>query len=135
MYAYHIHASQKPLGYYIAAFSIVSTAIMVFLTGQVHYLGLMGCTLSVLLSGSPLAVIRTVIAEKSTASLPFTTSLVIWLNNISWTLYGYIVANDPMIYGPSLLGFILASMQISLFGAYGLPPEKKNDDMFVKMHV
>jgi solute carrier family 50 protein (sugar transporter) len=72
-----------------------------------------------LFTASPLAVVRTVIKDKSTASLPFFTSLVIWFNTTSWLFYGYLVANDVLIWGPNVLGFGLASLQMCLFSVYG----------------
>lgn len=93
-------------------------------------IGLLGCAISVTVSGSPLAVMRTVIAEKSTASMPFMTSLVMWVNNLSWFCYGYLIANDPMVYGPNFLGLVLASTQMVLFGIYGIQTNEttKDDD-------
>jgi hypothetical protein len=82
-------------------------------------IGTIGCVLSIVVSGSPLAVIKTVIIEQSTASMPFTTSLVMWINNFSWTAYGYLVADDVLIYGPNALSLLLSSLQLSLFVIYG----------------
>jgi hypothetical protein len=65
-------------------------------------------------------VVLTVLEERSTASLPFSTSLVTWLNNASWMLYGYFVAQDKLIYGPNILGFLLSSTQMLLFLLYGV---------------
>lgn len=84
-----------------------------------HMLGLLGCFMAVILSGSPLATLKTVITSRSTASIPFSMSISTWLNALSWLLYGIIVANDPMIYGPNSLGLLLSSIQLSLFFAYG----------------
>ena len=59
--------------------------------------GLLGCCLAVIVMGSPLATLKTVLTDKSTASLPFWTSISGWINSLSWLAYGIIIANDPMV--------------------------------------
>jgi solute carrier family 50 (sugar transporter) len=83
-----------------------------------HYIGLGGCGLVVIMLASPLAVLKTVIKEKSTATLPFLTSFAGFCNSITWGGYGYLVAHDPMIWGPNLLGFASSVLQLSLFAIY-----------------
>ena len=39
----------------------------------------------------------TVIRDRSTASLPFTTSFATWCNALSWSAYGLLVAHDIMV--------------------------------------
>jgi uncharacterized protein with PQ loop repeat len=41
--------------------------------------------------------LKTVIKDKSTAALPLFTSAAGWLNSCSWSLYGFLVANDPLV--------------------------------------
>ena len=36
-------------------------------------------------------------------------------NAASWSGYGYLVANDPMIWGPNSLGLVAALVQMGLF--------------------
>ena len=123
--AFHKHTLAKPNKLYIGSIVISCLALCLATTGNYPFIGILGCFLSVLLSGSPLAVMRTVIKDKSTAALPFSTSFVIWLNSISWLLYGLLVAHDILIYGPNVLGFMLASLQMSLFAIYGIKPTVK----------
>ena len=94
---------------------------MLYFREQVDILGLIGCFLSVMLSGSPLVVIKDVVKSKDTSALPFGISCVLFLNSLSWMTYGYFVASDPFIYGPNALAFILTSIQMSLFALYGFP--------------
>jgi solute carrier family 50 protein (sugar transporter) len=118
--AFHKNAIIKPKKLYVGSIMIVLGALLLALFNKVRFIGILGCILSVLLSASPLAVLQTVIRDKSTKSLPFVTSFVIWLNSISWLLYGVLVAHDILIYGPNILGFVLASIQMTLFGMYGI---------------
>lgn len=128
--AFHKHAVLKPNKLYIGAIIISLFTLFLYTSGNVSNIGILGCVLSVLLSGSPLAVMQTVIKEKSTSSLPFVTSFVIWLNSISWLLYGALVAHDILIYGPNIIGFLLATIQMSLFLIYGIStaPKKKSEN-------
>ncbi|RYY86187.1 hypothetical protein EON63_06140 [archaeon] len=47
--------------------------------------------------GSPLATLKTVMRDQSTAALPFGVSLMTWGNALCWSLYGLILAQDPMV--------------------------------------
>jgi solute carrier family 50 (sugar transporter) len=60
-------------------------------------LGYIGAGLTILLMGSPLATLQTVIRDKSTASLPLVPSAMSFFNSYSWMLYGFLIANDPMV--------------------------------------
>lgn len=128
MYTYYKYALTKPLRIYGAALIVCGTGLWLATKGDPYPVGLMGCSLSVLMSGSPLAVISTVIKEKSTAALPFGMCLITWLNNVSWVLYGYLIAHDNMIIVPNLLGLAMASVQMALFAVYGMPPHLKGTD-------
>ncbi len=65
--------------------------------GNTMLLGLLGCGLSVIMMGAPLASLSSVIRDQSTASLPVTTTFAGLGNALSWSLYGILVANDPMV--------------------------------------
>eukprot|EP00735_Rhodelphis_limneticus_P001743 TRINITY_DN1241_c0_g1::TRINITY_DN1241_c0_g1_i1::g.26799::m.26799 TRINITY_DN1241_c0_g1::TRINITY_DN1241_c0_g1_i1::g.26799 ORF type:complete len:321 (+),score=52.18,sp/Q8LBF7/SWET7_ARATH/32.54/2e-21,MtN3_slv/PF03083.11/3.9e-15,MtN3_slv/PF03083.11/9.2e+03,MtN3_slv/PF03083.11/1.3e-18 TRINITY_DN1241_c0_g1_i1:48-965(+) len=104
--------------WYLPAIGILGTVLMLTVFAPtalaVHYIGLIGCVLAVLLLSSPLAVLRTVLKNRNTAAMPFATSLGGFLNSLSWTLYGLLVANDIMIWGPNALGFLASTVQMIL---------------------
>jgi len=127
LYIYHVNVASKPWNMYAVVVAISLICLVLAYKNEVQTIGLIGCVLSIILSGSPLAVIKTVISEQSTAALPFYTSLITWLNNLSWTSYGYLIAHDPLIYYPNILGLSLASLQLLLFVKYGFPAKKKED--------
>jgi solute carrier family 50 protein (sugar transporter) len=91
--------------------------------GNAEAIGTVGVTLAVIMMGSPLSTLQTVINEKSTNALPFAMSFTTFWNALSWSSYGVLIANDPMIYAPNAVGVVLASIQLSLFVIYGLPKE------------
>ena len=117
---FHLNAGKrKPWLVYATGTAMVMSASFLFLAHNHAAIGYLGSLLSVILSASPLAVVRTVIAEKSTDAMPFSISLMMWLGSLCWMLYGALVARDPLILYPNVLGFCLASTQLLLFLVYG----------------
>lgn len=125
-YSYQKYAKETPTRVYLVSAIITAISTYLALIGNWKVLGLIGCALAVSVSGSPLATFKTVLAEKSTAALPFATSCATWLNSASWLAYGTLIAHDIMIWGPNALGLFLATIQMSLFVLFGLPPKKTN---------
>ena len=119
---FHKFCITVPTRLYTLSALIVALAITFLFRQDASSIGLIGCALAVVLSGSPLATITTVVREKSTAALPFLNSFTTWLNAFTWLLYGILIAHDIMIYGPNFLGFVLSSIQMLLFAIYGMPP-------------
>lgn len=75
-------------------------------------------TTAVILMASPLAVVKTVIRDKSTASMPFPVSLAMFLNGTAWGSYGWFVTADPYVWIPNILGAASGIVQLSLFAIY-----------------
>lgn len=125
-YTYHKNTEQKPMKEYAAAGATLAACAGMALTLPPdvagHYIGLTGCTVAVLLMASPLAALGTIIKSKSTESLPFLMSFAVFLNSSSWSAYGYLVAHNPLIWMPNVLGLAAATVQLSLFAIY---PSKK----------
>jgi uncharacterized protein with PQ loop repeat len=128
---------------------IISVALFVASTGSWYNLGLIGCILAIVLMGSPLITLHAVVKEKSTASLPVLTSFANLGNSLSWSLYGVLVASDPMVstviqflfqvnhlcsylllqvYVPNIIGVILSLLQVMLYFIYGWPPQPKDNN-------
>lgn len=107
---------------YAAGALMCAAAFKLFLEKNPSKIGLIGCSLAVLVCGSPLATLGTVLKNKSTASLPFANSFTTWLNALCWFSYGILVAHDIMIFGPNGVGLALASVQMLMFALFGLPP-------------
>ena len=122
VFIYHRFCRKKPIFYY-GVFSLPFLACMKFARENNDFkVGVLGCTLAVIVSGAPLATIKTVVTEKSTAALPLLPSVFTWMNAFCWYLYGYFIVDDIMIYGPNSMGIFLASLQIFLYILYGFPP-------------
>ena len=82
MIIFHSYMAIKPYKMYFLALILCVGCLHLARLGEVSTIGLLGSTLAVLFMASPLTVVRTVIRDKSTQSLPFATSLVIWLNSL-----------------------------------------------------
>lgn len=95
---YQGFSERLPIKEYAAALSVIGVATYYFFHKKSQVVGYIGCALAVILMGSPLATLKTVISSKSTEALPFGTSLVTTANALSWTLYGALVAHDKMVH-------------------------------------
>lgn len=94
---YHKYATKKPVAMYAVAAALIVFSSTLFFQNNYQLLGSLGCVVAVILTGSPLITLKTVIKDKSTAALPLFTSATGWLNSCSWVLYGNVVANDSMV--------------------------------------
>ena len=133
--AYQTFTEETKKGIYLVSGLIIIWATYFFLNNAASPLGMIGVGLSVILMGSPLATLRTVIVEKSTNSLPFATSITTFLNALSWSLYGVIEVNDPIVYTPNLIGLFLATIQLSLFIIYGFPSELPEETKYTVVYT
>lgn len=130
----HSPKSEAPLLLTATVLSLCCS--LAFYHGDSQSLGLVGCALAILVMGSPLATMKNVIVTKSTASIPFFTSLFMWLNSLCWTSYGLLITADINVYGPNGIGLLLASTQLLLFIIYGFDtPSKDSEDTNSKSFV
>ena len=95
--SYHVHNPTTSKLTYLISFLIIAFSTFCSYLGNYKLLGTIGCILAVSLMASPLATLKTVIKEKSTASMPFSTSFLGFLNCASWSAYGLLVARDIMV--------------------------------------
>jgi solute carrier family 50 protein (sugar transporter) len=124
-----------PTEYMMIAVATILTSLVFVSLGYTELVGFIAILLSTGVYASPLATLKTVLEEKSTKSMPFYTSLLVWLSALFWTLYGAAVAYDVNVLIPSLLGFILASVQMYMFFLYGINREAIDSDAAKPEHV
>lgn len=74
-------------------------------------LGLFCSTVTVLMFGSPLSVLRVVIATQNSEKISFPLSLMTVCNCLSWMLYGYLI-KDYYVQVPNLFGLVLGIIQV-----------------------
>lgn len=117
-----------PPFYFAIGFVIILIASIFAFLNNAEVVGLISVCLSILVYGSPLSTIQTVIIEKSTRSMPLDVSLAAFLSSFSWTLYGWFRVHDSIIFYPSILGLVLGVIQVSLYWIYDFPPSPNNQE-------
>lgn len=106
------------LNTHIACASIVVISTILFFLQKTELLGSLGVIMAIFLMYSPLSTLNQVLKTKSTESLVFSTSLVMFMSSLSWTIYGLYV-KDKMVIIPNAIGFFLCCIQMGLFLVFG----------------
>ncbi|MED6130300.1 hypothetical protein PIB30_000199 [Stylosanthes scabra] len=84
---------------------------------RINAVGLMGAAFNILMYGSPVTAMKTVVMRRSVEYMPFLLSFFFFLNGGVWLLYAFLV-RDPILGVPNGAGFILGSVQLMLYGIY-----------------
>lgn len=126
IYVYHVNSSVEAYNnetryFYVGAAAIITFGLACSYYNNYEMIGTLGVIMCVILMGSPLAVLRTVLTERNCNAMPFWTSLATCCNTFSWAMYGLIDAKDFMIFFPNFIGLALASVQMILFAVFGIP--------------
>jgi solute carrier family 50 protein (sugar transporter) len=69
--------------------------------------------------GSPLAALKTVLQTKSASSIPLPFTLATIVNCFLWSVTGLLDMNDVNVYLPNLIGFLFGIVQLALKLIYG----------------
>ena len=124
-YTFSLYTERNMIPYYAgiaAGIGFCATmATSLETAAAVNAIGLFGCGIVATMFGGPLGSIKTVIEDKNTDSLPVAFTLATFVNCILWSSYGWFVIDDIYVWGPNLAGLIFSSVQIGLYGKYGLP--------------
>eukprot|EP00956_Cyclotella_meneghiniana_P032605 scaffold90301_cov56-Cyclotella_meneghiniana.AAC.2 len=76
-------------------------------------LGMYASLLFILLSGSPLSTIKTVVSTKSSKSILTPLTLAQVVNTALWSVYGLAIG-DRFVYGPNGVGLVFGLVQLLL---------------------
>ncbi|KAF5809429.1 putative SWEET sugar transporter, sugar transporter SWEET1 [Helianthus annuus] len=103
----------------LAAFSTVAVVSVAALHGKTrrYFCGFAAAVFSVIMYGSPLSIMRTVIRTKSVEFMPFFLSLFVFLCGTSWFIFG-LLGNDPFVYVCNGFGSVLGALQLILYAIY-----------------
>jgi len=82
------------------------------------WMGILGNVTCIILLGSPLAVVGTVIKKKDSSAMPYETSLSMFLNGMSWFFYGLIIEHDILMWFKDAIGFGIGALQLYLIFLY-----------------
>jgi len=89
----------------------------------IRYLGLIASAFSVLMFGSPLVKVFTVIKTGNTALMPAYLSTTGAVCSGSWAFYGYLI-NDAYVWFPNAIGFTLSLIQLLVLMYFGINKKK-----------
>ncbi|KAL6850050.1 hypothetical protein ACP4OV_020677 [Aristida adscensionis] len=104
----------------IGAFGVVyavTTFAISELELRVMVIGMICACLNVLMYGSPLAAMKTVINTKSVEFMPFFLSFFLFLNGGIWALYA-LLDRDIFLGTPNGIGFFLGTIQLIVYAIY-----------------
>ncbi|KAA0058861.1 hypothetical protein IC582_004719 [Cucumis melo] len=126
----------------MGAFTAVALVSVFALEGKIRKLfcGLAASVFSIIMYGSPLSIMRTVIKTKSVEYMPFLLSLFVFLCGTSWFIYG-LLGRDPFVAVPNGFGCGLGALQLILYFIYrrpGAAPDEKptnNDGLNMEMSL
>lgn len=112
------------LTFVLSAFSTVALVSLFALHGNPrrYFCGFAAAIFSVIMYGSPLSIMRTVIRTKSVEFMPFFLSLFVFLCGTSWFIFG-LLGNDPFVYVCNGFGSLLGALQLILYAIY-----RRNDN-------
>ncbi|KAF8095421.1 hypothetical protein N665_0332s0005 [Sinapis alba] len=80
-------------------------------------MGFICATLNIIMYGSPLSAIKTVVTTKSVKYMPFWLSFFLFLNGAIWGVYALLV-HDVFLLVPNGMGFFLGTMQLLIYAFY-----------------
>lgn len=117
----------------LAAFSTVALVSVFALHGKTrrYFCGFAAAIFSVIMYGSPLSIMRTVIRTKSVEFMPFFLSLFVFLCGTSWFVFG-LLGNDPFVYVCNGFGSVLGALQLILYSIYRKNKGQKEEKLTAK---
>ncbi|GLT79374.1 hypothetical protein SLA2020_508650 [Shorea laevis] len=103
----------------VGLFAAAVVGTQLGLTGdtRVDAIGFMCAGLNIIMYGSPLAAMKTVITTKSVEFMPFLLSFSFFVNGGVWTCYSLLVM-DFFLLVPNGTGFLLGTAQLILYAIY-----------------
>ncbi|KAI5311889.1 PREDICTED: bidirectional sugar [Prunus dulcis] len=112
----------KILGLFTFVLAIFSTVALVSVfalhsKARKLFCGLAATVFSIIMYGSPLAIMSTVIRTKSVEFMPFFLSLFSFLCGTSWFIFG-LLGHDPFVAVPNGFGSGLGALQLVLYFIY-----------------
>ncbi|KAL5560459.1 hypothetical protein UlMin_036670 [Ulmus minor] len=112
----------KILGLFVLVLSVFGVVALVSLLAlhdkdRKFFCGMAATIFSIIMYGSPLSIMRTVIKTKSVEFMPFFLSLFVFLCGTSWFIYG-LLGSDLFVIIPNGFGCGLGTLQLILYFIY-----------------
>ncbi|CAH2053529.1 unnamed protein product [Thlaspi arvense] len=80
-------------------------------------MGFICATLNIIMYGSPLSAIKTVVTTRSVKYMPFWLSFFLFLNGAIWSVYALLL-HDIFLLVPNGMGFVFGAMQLLIYAFY-----------------
>ncbi|CAL1397254.1 unnamed protein product [Linum trigynum] len=84
---------------------------------RIDAIGFISSALNIVMYGSPLAAMKTVVTSKSVEYMPFLLSFFLFLNGGIWTFYAFLT-KDLFLGVPNGTGFLLGAAQLILYALF-----------------
>ncbi|CAN0919963.1 Bidirectional sugar transporter SWEET17 [Linum grandiflorum] len=97
--------------------AVVATWVALEGEARINAIGFLSSALNIVMYGSPLAAMKTVITTKSVEYMPFFLSFFLFLNGGIWTVYA-LLTKDLFLGVPNGAGFLLGAAQLVLYAMY-----------------
>ncbi|KAA3481065.1 bidirectional sugar transporter SWEET17-like [Gossypium australe] len=99
------------------AAAILATHLALEGDTRIDAIGFMCAGLNIIMYGSPLAAMKTVVKSKSVEYMPFFLSFFLFLNGGIWAFYA-LLEHDIFLGVPNGIGFLLGTVQLILYAIY-----------------
>ncbi|GMI80113.1 hypothetical protein like AT4G15920 [Hibiscus trionum] len=99
------------------AAAILVTRLALEGESRIDAIGFMCAGLNIIMYGSPLAAMKTVVSSKSVEYMPFFLSFFLFLNGGIWAFYA-LLEQDIFLGVPNGIGFLLGTAQLILYAIY-----------------
>ncbi|KAM3219196.1 hypothetical protein P3L10_023727 [Capsicum annuum] len=106
----------------VATLATILLLVQFLLYGKMRIkaIGFLTAGLNIIMYGSPLGVMKTVVTTKSVEFMPFYLSFFLFLNGGAWTLYP-VLLRDWFIGVPNGTGWFLGAVQLVIYAIYRNP--------------
>ena len=104
---------------YIGPSLLVFISFLLACANKIDFVGLIMMIANLGMMASPLWTVFEVMKTKSTTSMPISTSAMLLVNGVIWTVYGMLL-EDVYITTPNAAGSALAFVQVGLWARYEL---------------
>ncbi|KAB2599384.1 bidirectional sugar transporter SWEET17 [Pyrus ussuriensis x Pyrus communis] len=99
------------------AVAILATWLALLGDTRIDAIGFICAGLNIIMYGSPLVAMKTVVTTKSVEYMPFFLSFFFFLNGGVWTFYAWLF-QDVFLGVPNGIGFLLGTTQLVLYAIY-----------------
>eukprot|EP00301_Raphidiophrys_heterophryoidea_P000454 c10227_g1_i1.p1 GENE.c10227_g1_i1~~c10227_g1_i1.p1 ORF type:complete len:261 (+),score=59.02 c10227_g1_i1:55-837(+) len=103
---------------------IGATALVLDTSQALTVIGSTACVVTATMFAGPLAVMQTVLKQKSTEAMHFGFTVASFVNTTLWVMYGSLVAHNWFVIAPNAVGLAAALVQLGLFARFGIGKKK-----------